>query len=147
MQAIRTALGHQLSDESLDARLGQLVCFLGAVAFIPTAVVALVRHPGTRSDFLLGLGLACLAGSLLAVLGTLCRRMTGLRHKPPFRSRWPEFSSYAASIWLLVQGTRWLSGLGLTPAQITVGLLLTCSLSLAVVVLGMMTTLVRALQG
>jgi hypothetical protein len=73
--------------------------------------------------------------------------VTVLRDKPPWRSRWPEFTSYAASVGLLVEGIRWLAGLRLTPAQVTVGLLLTCSLSLAVLVLGMMATLVRSLRG
>jgi hypothetical protein len=39
-----------------------------------------------------------------------------------------------------------LAGLGLTPVQITLGLLLTSSLSLTVLVLGMMTTVVRLLK-
>ncbi len=146
MPTIRTVLGYPLSDESLDARIGQWVGFAGAVAIIPTAVVALLRHPGTRPEFLLGLGLACLAGALLGALGMASRRLTGLRPRPSAWSRWPEFAGYAAAVGLLLQGTRWLSGLALTPAQITVGLLLMCSLSLAVVVLGMMTTVVRALE-
>jgi hypothetical protein len=37
-------------------------------------------------------------------------------------------------------------GLGLTPVQITLGLLLIGSLSLAIVVLGMMTTVVRSVS-
>ena len=39
-----------------------------------------------------------------------------------------------------------LAGLGLTPVEITLGLLLIGSLSLAIVVLGMMTTVVRSLK-
>jgi hypothetical protein len=147
MKTIRTALAYRFSDESLDARLGQLACYLGAVAFVPTSVVALVKHPGSRADFLFGLGLACLVGLLLAMSGALCRRGMGLRDKLSLRSRWPEFASYVACLGLLVLGTRWLAGLGLTPAQVTLGLLLTCSLSLAVLVLGMMTTLVRSPRG
>ena len=53
---------------------------------------------------------------------------------------------YGVCIGLLVLGVRWLAGLGLTPAQVTLGLLLTCSLSLAVLVLGMMTTVVQSLK-
>jgi hypothetical protein len=69
-----------------------------------------------------------------------------LKAKWSLGSRWPEFASYAACIGLLILGIRWLAGLGLTPSQVTLGLLLTCSLSLAVLVLGMMTTLVRSLR-
>ncbi len=144
MKTILTALCHRLSDESLDTRLGQLACYLAAVAIVPTSVVALIRHPGSRVEFLLGVGLACLLGLLCAMLGPLCRRGMGLHDRLSLRSRWPEFASYAACIGLLVIGIRWIAGLGLAPAQITLGLLLTCSLSLAVLVLGMMTTLVRS---
>jgi hypothetical protein len=147
VKAIRTALAYRFSDESLDACLAQWAGYLGAIAVVSTSVVALVKHPGTRADFLFGLGLASVVSLLLAQLGTLCRQVMGLRDRLPLRSRWPEFASYAACLGLLVQGTRWLAGLELTPAQITLGLLLTCSLSVAVLVLGMMTTLIRSLRG
>jgi hypothetical protein len=147
MNPIRTVLSYRLSDESLDLCLGQVACYLGAVAIVPMSVVALVKHPGTRVDFLFGLGLACLVGLLCAILGTLCRRGMGSQGRLSVRSRWPEFASYAACLVLMVQGIRSLAGLGLTPAQVTIGLLLTCSLSLAVLVLGMMTTLARSLKG
>lgn len=146
MKTIRMVLSHRFSSESLDTRLGQLACYLGAVVIVPTSVVALVKHPGSRVEFLFGLGLACLVGLLCAMLGTICRRMMGLQDRLSLRTRWPEFVSYAACIGLLVEGIRSLAGLGLTPAQVTLGLLLTCSLSLAVLVLGMTTTLVRSLK-
>ena len=62
------------------------------------------------------------------------------------RSRWCEFASYVVGIGVLITGFWWLAGLGLTPVQITLGLLLIGALSLAVVVLGMMTTVVRSLK-
>ena len=147
MKTILTALYHRLSDESLDARLGQLACYLAAVAIVPTSVVALVRNPGSRAEFLFGLGLACQVGLLCAMLGPLCRRGMGLHDRLSLQSRWPEFASYAACVGLLIIGIRWIAGLGLSPAQVTLGLLLTCSLSLTVLVLGMMTTLVRSSKG
>lgn len=147
MKSIRTALGHRFGDESIDARLGQSACYLGAVAIVPTSVVALVRHPGSRADFVLGLGLACLLGLLCIMLGVVCRRVAALHEKWCLRSRWPEFAGYAACVGLLVLGIRRLPGLGLDPAQVTLGLLLICSLSLAVLVLGMTTTLVRSPRG
>ena len=48
MKAIRTALAYRFSDESLDACLAQWAGYLGAIAVVPTAVVALVDH---RSGF------------------------------------------------------------------------------------------------
>jgi hypothetical protein len=147
MEPIRMVQSYRFSNESFDSRLGQLACYFGAVAVVPTSVVALVKHPGSRADFLFGLGLACLVGLLCAMLGTLCRRGMGSHCRLSLRSRWPEFASYAACVGLMVQGIRSLAGLGLTPSQVTLGLLLTCSLSLAVLVLGMMTTLVRSPRG
>jgi H+/Cl- antiporter ClcA len=147
MRTIGAFLNHRLGHETLDTRIGQWACYLGAVAIVPTSVVALVRHRGSRADFLLGLGLACLVSLLSAVLGTICRLGEGARDKASLRSRWPEFASYPVCIGLLVIGIRWLAGLGLNPAQVTTGLLMTCALSLAVLVLGMMTTLVRSLRG
>ncbi len=146
MTTIHRVLNHRFSNDAFDARFGQLACYLGAIAILPTAVVALIKHPGSRADLLLGLGLAGLLGLLLAMLGALCRRRTGWQAELSLRSRWPEFASYAACIGLLILGISSLVGLGLTPAQVTLGLLLTCSLSLAVLVLGMTTTLVRVLK-
>ena len=45
------------------------------------AVLALVRHPGSRAEFLLGLGLACLMALLFVMLGMLCRQAVGLGDK------------------------------------------------------------------
>ena len=147
MKTIRTALGRRLSDEAHDARLGQLACYLGAVAVVPTSIVALVKHPGSPADLFFGLVLAGLVGLLCVALGTLCRRVVGSREGMSPWSRWPEFATYPACIGVLVLGIRGLAGLELTPARVTVGLLLTCSLSLAVLMLGMMTTPVRSSKG
>ncbi len=81
MTTIRRVLSHRLSHDALDACLGQVACYFGAVAIVPTAVVALIRHPGSRTDLLFGLGLACLLGLLIAMLGTLCRQGVGLHGK------------------------------------------------------------------
>src|SRR5437588_7420463 len=110
MKTICTALCHRLTDESIDIRLGQAICCLVAVAIVPTSVVALLRNPGSRAEFLFGLGLACQVGLLCAMLGPLCRRGMGLGDRFAFRIRWPEFASYAASIGLLVMGIRWVAG-------------------------------------
>ena len=66
--------------------------------------------------------------------------------KVAIRSRWPEFASYVVCFGVLMTGIMSLAGLGLSPVQITLGLLLIGSLSLAIVVLGMMTTVVRSLK-
>jgi hypothetical protein len=146
MKPILIALNHRLTGEPFDARVGQLACILGGIAIVPLAVVALVRHPGSRAEFLLGLGLAVLVAMLCVTLGVICRHAVGLGGKFAIRSRWPEFASYVVCFGVLITGITSLAGLGLTPVQITLGLLLIGSLSLAIVVLGMMTTAVRSLS-
>jgi hypothetical protein len=146
MKPILIALNHRLTGESFDARVGQLACILGGIAIFPLAVVALVRHPGSRAEFLLGLGLAGLVALLCVMLGVLCRHAVGLGGRVPIGLRWPEFASYVVCFGVLMTGITSLAGLGLTPVQITLGLLLIGSLSLAIVVLGMMTTVVRSLS-
>jgi hypothetical protein len=146
MKTLRIALSRRLSDESLDSRLGQLACSLGGIAIVPVARVALLRHPGSRADFLLGIGLAVLLSLLCMILGMLCRRSTGWRAKVAPASRWPEFAGYLGCIGLLIAGVWSLSDLGLAPVEITLGLLLIGSLSLAVLVAGMMSTHIRSLK-
>jgi len=146
MRPIRIPLNHRLTGELLDARVGELACILAGIAILPMAVLALVRHPGSRAEFLLGLGLAGLVALLCVMLGMLCRHAVGLGGKVAIRSRWPEFASYVVCFSVLMTGIMSLAGLGLTPVQVTLALLLICSLSLAILVLGMMTTLVRSLK-
>jgi len=147
MRPIRIPLNYRLSDAPFDSRVGELIGYLAAMLIVPMAVLALVRNPGSRADFLLGLGLAGLMALLFVMLGMISGQVVGLGDKVALRSRWPEFASYVACIGFMITGIRSLAGLGLTPAQITLGLLLICSLGLAVLVLGMMTTVVRSLKG
>ena len=146
MRPILTVLNHRLTGESFDARVAQLFCILGGIAIFPVAVLALVRHPGSRAEFLLGLGLACLMALLLVMLGMLCRQTVMLGDKVAIRSRWPEFASYVVCFGVLITGMMSLAGLGLTPMQVTLGLMMICSSSLALVVFGLMTTMVRAMR-
>ena len=146
MRPIHIPLNYRLTGEPFDSQVAQLACILAGMAIVPEAVVALVRHPGSRADFLLGFGLACLMALLFVMLGMLCRHTVGLGDKLALRSRWPEFTSYVICMAVMITGIMSLAGLGLTPVQITLGLLLLCSLGLAVLVLGMMTTVVRSLK-
>jgi hypothetical protein len=146
MKPIFIALNHRITGEPFDCRVGHLACILGGIAILPLAVVALVRHPGSRAEFLLGLGLAGLVALLYVMLGMLCRHLVRLGGKVAIRSRWPEFASYVICFGVHITGITSLAGLSLTPVQITLGMLLIGSLSLAIVVIGMMTTVVRSLS-
>jgi hypothetical protein len=146
MRLIHNPLNYRLTGSPFDARVGQLIGYLAAVSIIPAAILALVRNPGSRADFLLGLGLAFLMALLFVMLGMLSRRVEGAKEKSTMRSRLPEFASYAACIGMLIMGLGSLGRLGLTPVQVTLGLLLICSVSLAVLVLGMITTVVQLIK-
>jgi hypothetical protein len=146
MRLIHIPLNYRLTSGAFDARVGLLIGCLAAVSIIPAAVLALVRHPGSRADFLLGLGLAVLMALLFVMMGMLSRQVEDVREKMTMRSRVPEFASYVVCIGILIMGLGSLASLGLTPVQVTLGLLLLCSLSIAVLVLGMMTTVVRSIR-
>jgi hypothetical protein len=62
----------------------------------------------------------------------------------PAKSRWPEYASYVGCVGLMIAGMRSLPTFGLSPVQVTLGVLLVGSLSLAVLAVGMMSTLVRS---
>jgi hypothetical protein len=145
MKTIFRVLNLRLSSEAIDSRLGRVACDLGAAGVILASLVAFVRHPGSRADVGLGLVLACLVSLLLVVLGRLSPQVASSLE--PIRARWPEFASYVACGGLLIVGIRWMADLRLTPGQVTVGLLLVSALSLATLVLGMTTTLVRIRRG
>ena len=146
MKPTSIPLNYRLTDEPFDTRVGQLIGYLAGIAIVPVSVVALVRHPGSQSDFLLGLGFPVLMALLFVMLGMLSRHVGGLRDKATIRSRWLEVTSYVVCMVVMIAGIRSLAGLDLTPVRVTLGLLLLCSLSLAVLVLGMMTTVVRSLN-
>src|SRR5690349_7598537 len=112
MKALRRLLEFRLSDDSLDARLGQLACYLAGIALTPVSAVAILKHAGSRADIFLGFGLACLLSLLFILLGMLSRRNAELRAKMTPRSRWPEFASYLACIGTLIVGIGLLSHLG-----------------------------------
>jgi hypothetical protein len=147
MKPVLHVLAVRLSDESFDARLGQLACSLAGVAILPLAFVAVTRHAGSRADMVLGSGLACLLSLLCILLGMISRRNVGFPGRLTLRSRWPELTSYVGCLGTLFVGFGLLADPRMTPAQITLGLMVTCALSLGVLVLGMTTTLLRNIKG
>ena len=111
MNTMLVALNHRLTGEPFDARVGQLACILGGIAIVPLAFVALVRHPGSRAEFLLGLGLVGLVALLCVMLSMLCRHSAGLGDKFSLRSRRPEFASYVVCFGVLMSAIVSLAGL------------------------------------
>jgi hypothetical protein len=138
---IRSLLGYRLSTEESDSRLALVACSLAGFAIVPMAMIALLRNHGSRTEFLLGVGLAVVAGLIFLMMGLVIRHGVTRMSKVPLRRRWAEFASYLGCLGLLIGGFRALPALGLGPAGIVLMLLLVSALSVAVLVLGMMSTL------
>ncbi len=138
---IRSLLGTRLSTEAFDARLALVACTLAGVGIVPMAMIALIRNQGGRAEVLLGIGLALVAGLMFLMMGFVIRQGATRMSKVPLRRRWAEFASYLGGIGLLVGGYSAIPSLGLSPAGIVLMLLLVSALSVAVLVLGMMSTL------
>ena len=123
MRPIRIPLNYRLTGEPFDARVAQLTCILAGIAILPLAVMALVRHRGSQAEFLLGLGLAGLVALLFVMLGILCRHggvgWQGFGYVTMARVR-----KLCRLLRCHDHGHQSLAGLGLTPVQITLGLLL-----------------------
>ncbi|WP_406694922.1 hypothetical protein V5E97_28160 [Singulisphaera sp. Ch08] len=144
MLFLPSVLRRQVSGAVFDAKMGQLVCYLAALALPPMAIVAMVRHSGSRSEFFIGLGLALVIALLFVMLGGISRHIDLMG--VPLRARCVEILCYFAGVGVLVGGIRSLATIGGSPAQITLGVLVSVSLSLTVLVLGMLATVTRTLR-
>ena len=144
MKGLRGVLSRRLGATSFDARLSWLVLCVAGLALVPMTGLAMMRNPGSRAEFALGMGLGVLVGLLCVMLGLVSYEVEILRGRVPASARWPEFASYAGCMVVLIVGIRGLANFGMTSAQVVLALLITCGLSLAVLLLGMLTTLVRS---
>src|SRR5689334_22102100 len=127
MRPLHILLNHRLTSEPFDIRFGQLVGYLAGISIVPLAVAALVRHPGSQADFLLGLGLAALVSLLCVMLVMLCRHAAGFGERVALRLRWLQFASFVVGVGVLITGVCSLGSLDLTDTQVTLVLLLICS--------------------
>ncbi|QDV35549.1 hypothetical protein [Tautonia plasticadhaerens] len=141
---IRSLLGLRLGTETFDARVALVACSLAGVAIVPLATLALLRNHGGRAEVLLGIGLAIVAGLIFLTMGLIIRHGVNRLSKVPLRRRRAEFACYLGGVGLLIGGFRALPALGLSPAGIVLVLLLVSALSIALLLLGMMSTLCLA---
>lgn len=143
MNPLRALGNYRLSSGSFDAVAVQWFCSLGGVAVVPVAVLGVVRQHAGGSDLALGVGLAVLVGFLCVFLGMVSRRI-GVSALT--MTRRIEYAGDVACVGVLVAGVGGLACLDLTPVRVIQSVLFVCSLSLAVLVVGMTTTLVRSGQ-
>ena len=133
-------LQYRLTGERFDRRLAQLVCTSAAIAIVPLTVMASNKHSASRTESLLSLGLTGLLVLFCLMLAMVSTRVSEIGPSISAGRRWPEFASYVAGLGVLVFGIRTTADLGLTPMQITLGVLLSGVLCFSMLVFGMMTT-------
>lgn len=144
MRTRLVALQNRLTTDLFDRRLAQLVCAAAAIAIVPLSVLASARHSASGPESLLCLGLTSLLVLLCLMLAIVSGRVSEIGPGISVWRRWPEFTSYIAGLGILVSGIRLSTALAPTPMQITLGVLLSGALCMAVLVFGMMTTLSAA---
>lgn len=142
--SIRSLVGARLSTEVFDSRFAQVACSLAGVAIVPMAILALFRNQGGGAEFLLGIGLAIVAGLIFLMMGFVIRLGVTRLSKVPLRRRWVEFVGYLGCLGTMNVGIRALPALGLSPAGIVLGLLVVIAVSNAILLLGYMSNLLLA---
>jgi hypothetical protein len=138
-------LGQPLTSDQVDAawvRLSSYVLGPALVLFVATKFPRDMDHP---EDFHLRVGLAALVGLLYMLFGTLLGWFqTMMLDKPiPHRKRLGEYLSYASFPVIFVLGLLQLSTLPLTRTGFSIGILLVLSIAIAVLCLGVLSSLAR----
>ena len=120
-------LGTRISSDPFDGRVGRLICVLAGVALVPVSVYAVAHDGGGRVEMVLGTGLAVVLGLHCVMLGLLCGELATRGSRPGVWTRWPEFASYVLGVGLFVAGVLAVGRLGMTAAQLVLGLLVACA--------------------
>src|SRR4051794_12602695 len=102
MRTVWAVLNRRISGVTFDGRAARLACCAVGVLVVPMALRALARHPGSRAEYLLGVGLAMLVGLLCVMLGLVCGTVAVVGSRVAARARWPEYVSDAVGIGLFV---------------------------------------------
>jgi len=139
MRNLIACLGTRISSDSFDGRVGRLICVVAGVV----SVYAVAHNGGGRVEMVLGTGLAVVLGLHCVMLGLLCGELATRGSRPGVWTRWPEFASYVLGAGVSVAGVLAVGRLGMTAAQLVLGLLVVCALGMGLVVFGLLTTLVR----
>jgi hypothetical protein len=124
-------VGWRLSSDGFDRRLGQVLCLLGAPALLVIAMIRLMALPASPLQFVMGVLLSLSAAGMMVALG-----MAMLHSKPAgFNPR--QIGCFMSGVLFLGAALWGMGYLGLTPTEVLLGVLLTVTVSLSVITLGM----------
>ncbi len=119
---------------------------LFSLVYFAMAARGLAQSGATRGEIYLGLVMAGFGSVMLLMLGMLTHHYAIWSKKVSVRERTWEFVSYALCMGVLVGGILPLPGLDLSRVQVLFGALVVGGLSLSILVLGMFSSVLRALK-
>lgn len=144
---VRDRLVHlPLHPEPIDAWLSKWGSMAGGLLIVALTPAGLRSQGVGAAEFALGVGLASLACLNLALFGVLARQVHLAWHRgaAPWRARVGEFVGLGIGLGIIAAGFPCMASLALAPAGLLVGWLLVLSTAIAVMSLGLWSTLSRA---
>ncbi len=146
MTALQRLARLPLHGDPIDAWLSKWGSVAGGLLLLALTGVALPTLASGRAELLLGIGLAAVACSVLALFGVLSRRVHLAWHRgaAPWRARVGELAGLGVGLGVVGVGLWCLVTLHLAPAGMIVGGLLVISLAFAIMCLGLCSTLSKA---
>lgn len=143
MTALQRLIRLPLHAEPIDAWFSKWGSWAGGLLLLALTGVVLPSLASTWAEFLLGVGMASVACSVLALFGVLSRRVHLAWHRgaAPWRARVGEFAGLGAGLGIIGSGLWYLATLQLAPAGMIVGGLLVTSFAFAIMCLGLCSTL------
>ncbi len=146
MKALRCAIHLTLNEEPIDAWLSKWGSWTAGLLLVALTAGVLPFQASGQAELLLGIGMASVACSNLFLFGVLSRRVHLAWHRGavPWRARIGEFLGLGIGIGIAAGGAWCIVTLLLTPAGMLVGGLLVLSMAIAIMCLGLWSTLSRA---
>jgi hypothetical protein len=143
MKRLIQFFSRRVTNDNADGTFARWACTGSAIAVLIIATVFFVRNSRDGTELLCGLGLTLVTCLALAVTGEATSRLhwATLQHQLPLRTRLGEFAGYVATFGILFGGVWQLATLPLERPEMTMGLLLILSASMAVACLGIWSTL------
>jgi hypothetical protein len=135
-----------LHAEPIDAWVSKWGSAGGGLLLLALTAVVLPTLTGSRAERLLGIGMAGVACSVLWLFGVLSRRVHLAWHRgaAPWRARVGELAGIGIGLGVGGSGLWCLTTLQLAPTGMIIGGLLVTSLVLAIMCLGLCSTLSEA---
>jgi hypothetical protein len=143
MTALQRLARLRLHAEPMDVWLSKWGSVAGGVLLLALSALALPALTASRAERLLGMGMATVACSILCLFGVLARRVHLAQHRgaAPWRARIGELAGLAIGLVAGGSGLCCLTTLRLAPAGMIIGGLLVTSFALAIMCLGLCSTL------